>query len=306
MSLLSFFRRRPAKNAFQAPVEDAKFLGMREHFYLGQSLQGFHRLHYTEFGSPGTEPPVVCVHGMTQNGRDFDALAESLAAQGRHVFCPDILGRGQSDWATSPSAYNYPQYLSDLTALLARIDAPQVDWVGTSMGGLLGMFMAAQPKTPVRRLVMNDVGPELSRNVLKGIARYIERPVSCANVKALERIMREMYASFGTLTDDQWAHLAAHSARTLPDGRVTFAYDPAVGLGLGVVFFGVKFWPYYDRIRIPTLVLRGENSLVLSAKVADAMTKRGPKAQLVTVPGCGHAPALMDDEQINIIKDFLS
>ena len=270
--------------------------------------QGFHSLAYWEWEGPPGAATVICVHGLTRNGRDFDFLAEALSSRFR-VICPDMPGRGRSDWLDDDAAYSFPFYLSVLAALYARLDAAAVYWVGTSMGGLLGMLFAALPKSPVRRLVLNDVGPVLPKAGLKRIAQYVGRDPGFSNRQELEAYLRDVHAAFGPLSDAQWRHLAEHSGRTRSDGRLGLAYDPKIGAAFGdsdAALQDIDFGPFYDQIRCPTLVIRGGQSDVLRTGDAAAMTERGPRAQLREFSGIGHAPALMADDQIAAIRDFLS
>lgn len=266
---------------------------------------GFHRLAYWEWPGPAGAPTLICVHGLTRNGRDFDSLAQSLSRSHR-VVCPDIAGRGQSEWLPHPEDYAYPLYLSDMAALIARLDVEEVDWVGTSMGGIIGMFLASQSGTPIRRLVINDVGPLIAREGLARIATYVGRDPSFPDLDALEATLRRIAAAFGPLTDPQWRHLAEISARRNPDGSLGFAYDPRIGDAFrGPALDDVDLWAVWDAIRCPTLVIRGAQTDLLRAEDAQAMTRRGPKARLVELPGIGHAPALMAEDQIAAIRDFL-
>ncbi|MCW5626339.1 MAG: alpha/beta hydrolase, partial [Burkholderiales bacterium] len=216
---------------------------------------GFHRTRYTEWGDPANPHVVVCVHGLTRNGRDFDALATRLSRKAR-VVCPDIVGRGTSDRLSHPSDYGYPQYLADLTALIARSGADTVDWVGTSMGGLIGMLMAVQPGAPIRRLVMNDVGPFVPQAALEVLATYVGKAPSFDDTAALEQYLRQVFSGFGALTDVQWRHLAEHSARRDDDGRITLAYDPAIGAALTGPLQDVDLWSLWPALRTPVLVIR--------------------------------------------------
>jgi pimeloyl-ACP methyl ester carboxylesterase len=269
--------------------------------------QGFLSLVYWEWEGPPGAPTVLCVHGLTRNGRDFDLLAEALSSRFR-VICPDMPGRGRSDWLEDAASYSFPFYLAVLGALYARLDVPAVHWVGTSMGGLLGMLFAALPKSPVRRLVLNDVGPVLPKAGLERIARYVGRDPGFSNRQELEAYLRDVHAAFGPLTDAQWRRLAEHSGRTRNDGRLGLAYDPkiAAAFNSGTPLQDIDFWPFYDQVRCPTLVIRGGQSDVLPTGDAAAMTERGPCAQLVEFPGIGHAPALMADDQIAAVRDFLA
>ncbi len=266
---------------------------------------GFHRLAYTEWAGPPGARIVLCVHGLTRNGRDFDALAATLSRLFR-VVCPDIAGRGKSDWLSHPEDYGYPLYLSDMAALIARLGVAEIDWVGTSMGGLIGMMLAAQPGTPIRRLVVNDIGPLIAVEGLQRIATYVGADPVFADLGELEAYLRTVSASFGTLSDAQWRHMAEHGARRRPDGTLGRAYDPAIAEAFKAVTGDVDLWPVWDAIRCPTLVLRGAESDLLRAVDAAAMTRRGPKARLVELPGIGHAPSLMTGEQIAIVEDFLA
>jgi len=285
--------------------------------FQGCSPGGFHEVFYTDWGDPDAERVIVCCHGLTRNGRDFDFLADRLAsgidfAQAAsqqtdtqasgwfarlwrrnpgppplalvpkpvsvRIVCPDMTGRGRSEWLRDPANYGYPQYMSDMTALIARLGVPQVDWIGTSMGGLIGMFLAASPNTPIRSLVVNDVGPVLPRAALLRIAEYVGRDDRFPNLAALEAHLRQIHASFGPLTDPQWRHLAQHGHRFHADGRYGLAYDPGIGLNVRAAVRDWDFWASWDNIACPALVLRGAQSDLLSAATAEAMSKRGPKA----------------------------
>ena len=274
--------------------------------------QGFLNLAYWEWEGPPGAPTVLCVHGLTRNGRDFDFLAEALSARCR-VVCPDMPGRGRSDWLDDGKAYGFPYYLAALAALYARLDVPSVHWVGTSMGGLIGMLFASLPKSPVRRLVLNDIGPVVSPEGRARIAERVGRDPGFSNRQELEAYLRETYAGFGPLSDDQWRHLTAHAGRTRDDGKLGLAYDPKIGEAFRAPPAedpdgappNVDFWEFYDRIRCPTLVLRGAQSDILRSEDAARMRTRGPQAELREFAGVGHAPALMADDQIAAVRDFL-
>ena len=286
---------------------------MKHDRVLGFSPAGFHSIACTVWGAvsrtpDGTAdglPPLICVHGLIRNGRDFDCLAAALS-ETRQVICPDVVGRGRSDWFVNPALYGYPHYCADMAMVIARTGADQVDWVGTSMGGLIGMMLAAQPNTPIRKLVINDVGAFVPKGPLERIAGYVAAAPSFPDRQALESYLRQIYAPFGALTDDQWAQLTDHSIRTQQDGSLALAYDP----GVGAVFrdqeiMDVDLWPIWDAVRCPVLLLRGAESDILPAEVAREMTERGPRATLIEFPGIGHAPPLMTDGQIAPIRDWL-
>jgi pimeloyl-ACP methyl ester carboxylesterase len=278
---------------------------MRSQRVLCLNPFGFHRMHYMEWGDRGAGRTAVCVHGLTRNGRDFDPLAAALSARYR-VACPDMAGRGQSDWLPAASAYSYPQYCADMTVLIGRLETESVDWVGTSMGGLIGLMMAAHPDTPVRRLVLNDVGPFIARPALQRIATYVGQRPHFKSVAALEAYLRQVYAPFGQLTDEDWRALAEHSQRTAPDGGILLHHDPKIAENAQAgANQDVDLWALWDRITCPVLLIRGAQSDLLSKETALEMTRRGPRARLVEIADAGHAPALRAADQISLIRDFL-
>ena len=263
------------------------------------------RLAFTDWGPPAAERTVVCVHGLTRNSRDFDTLAQRLTRRAR-VLCFDVAGRGGSGWLVDPARYAVPIYCQHLRLALRRLGIEACDWVGTSMGGLIGMGLASLPGTPIRRLVLNDVGPVVPKAALEVIERYLGLDIAFPDLGALELHLRQIHAAFGRLTDAQWRHLAIHSGRA-EGGSWRLHYDPRirepfVGAGLA----DIEIWPVYDAIACPTLLIRGADSLLLSADTAQAMAERGPKAKLVTFAGAGHAPALMADDQIEAIAGWLA
>jgi pimeloyl-ACP methyl ester carboxylesterase len=276
--------------------------------FEGLSSGGFHTVAYREWGPPGAERTAVCVHGLTRNGRDFDALAEHLAEAGWRVVCPDIAGRGASDRLRNPADYAYPQYLQDMTALIARLDVAQVDWVGTSMGGLIGMMLAAQPGGhPIRRLVVNDVGPFIPKAALERIREYVGVTWEFADLDAAERHVRRAYGTFGNLTDAQWRKLTEDSVAEKPGGGYVPNYDPHIGDAFaGQELQDVDLWSLWDGVSCPVLLLRGLHSDLLSANTAAQMTLRGPQATLIEVPDAGHAPALLSAAEVGTIRRWLA
>ena len=278
---------------------------MQQDSILGLSPAGFHTIAYTAWGDPAGRL-TFCVHGLTRNGRDFDHLAQALAAQGRYVICPDVVGRGKSDWLPRPELYSYPQYLADMAALMARFADREMDYVGTSMGGLMGMMLAAQPHTPLRRMVINDVGPFIPKSALERLAGYVGSNPHFADLAEAEAYLRRVHASFGITQDAQWQELTAQSVRQDPAGGLRLHYDPAIAQAFSAALVDVNLWPVWDMIRLPVMVLHGVQSDLLLAETAAEMTRRGPRAVLHDVPGCGHAPALMDEAQIKIVADFLN
>jgi pimeloyl-ACP methyl ester carboxylesterase len=275
---------------------------MEPDYVLGMSAAGFHRIAFVQWGSR-TGRTVVCVHGLTRNGRDFDALAERLG-DGYHVVCPDIVGRGRSDWLPGGADYGYPQYLSDMATLIAWLGVRELDWVGTSMGGLIGLMLAAMPNSPISRLVLNDVGPFLPKAALERIGGYVaERPTFSSIEEAAAHLAR-VHAGFGPLTGDQWRHLAEHSVRPATAG-FELRIDPAVGAAyLATPIADVDLWATWEQVRVPVLVLRGAQSDLLTAETARRMAERDG-VELVEFAGCGHAPSLMSADHARAITDWL-
>ncbi|WP_340118061.1 alpha/beta hydrolase [Pelagibius sp. 7325] len=269
------------------------------------SRTGFHRMAYREW--PAGDPvPVLCLHGLARNARDFDSLASALAADGRRVIAADVVGRGDSGRLRDPLDYGYPQYLADTTALIARLGSAQVDIVGTSMGGLIGMMLAAQPDNPVRRLVINDVGPFIPKAALERILTYFGKDPRFADLAAAEAYFRKTYRGFGALSDAQWRHLTETSLRRDGAGW-RLHYDPRIAepLRQGDVA-DVDLWPLWDLIERPVLVLRGAESDLLLPQTAAEMRRRGPCAEVIEIEGCGHAPALLDAGQIDPLRAWLA
>ncbi|MDX9884506.1 alpha/beta hydrolase [Thauera sp.] len=281
---------------------------MREASVQCMGPHGLHRMAYTEWGDPDNPRVLVCVHGLTRNGRDFDDLARALADEYR-VVCPDVVGRGRSDWLDVKADYGFPVYVNDMVTLIARLNVDEVHWVGTSMGGIIGMVLASQPRTPITRLVLNDVGPVITSASLQRIAQYVGRAPEFPDLAAAEAWIREVGAPFGALTDAQWRHLTTYSVCPLEgeEGGFAMVYDP----GLGDVFRAapiledIDLWPVYEAVRCPTLALRGADSDLLEPATLSAMAARGPHARTVEFAGVGHAPMLMDPAQIAVVRDFL-
>ncbi|MBI2307749.1 MAG: alpha/beta hydrolase [Rhodocyclales bacterium] len=274
---------------------------------LCASASGLHRMAYTEWGERDNPRVLVCVHGLTRNCRDFDALAAALAPHYR-VVCPDVVGRGRSDWLKNGAGYGFPQYVADMMVLLARLDVEEVHWVGTSMGGLIGMIIAGQEKSPISRLVLNDVGPVITPESLQRIGDYVGKAPRFASVEEAERYIRLVSAPFGALSDAQWRQLTESSIRRGDDGKWGMVYDPAIGEPFRQAFLlhqAVDLWPIYEGIRCPTLVVRGAESDLLTAETHAAMGLRGPRARLAEIPGVGHAPMFLDEPQIAVVKEFL-
>ena len=280
-----------------------------------------HRVGYWEWNQTGqVDHPhvIVCVHGLTRQGRDFDVLAQALSHHAR-VICPDIAGRGQSDWLADPMAYGVPQYAFDMLVLLTQVHAQypiaQLDWVGTSMGGLIGMAVAGTPDlalpVPLRRLLLNDVGPRLEWSALQRIGTYVGQSPRFASVEEGAAWLRVQSADFGPHTDAQWLALSEPMLRPGPEGGFVLHYDPKIAVPMQgmtqeqVVQGEALLWNLYDAITAQTLVLRGAKSDLLTAQTVQEMAQRGPKAHSVTLEGVGHAPTLVQPEQVALVKEFL-
>ena len=266
---------------------------------------GFHRLAYYEWPGPADASVLLCVHGLTRNARDFETLAGALSTHYR-VVCPDMAGRGKSEWLDHGADYDNPLYLADIAALIARLDVSAVDWVGTSMGGVIGILLAGMPGTPIRRMVINDIGPVFSKDGVQRIADYVGLDPKFPDLAALEAMLRIVHAPFGPLTDAQWRKMAIQSSRRLPDGSYALHYDPKIAEPFKtIVGKDIEFWEQWDKVTCPVLVLHGAQSDILRRGDAEAMTQRGPHARLVEFPGIGHAPALLEEDQIAVVRDFL-
>ena len=271
--------------------------------------EGLHHMAYWEWGDAANPKVLVCVHGLTRQGRDFDTLARALAGEYR-VVCPDVVGRGESDWLKNPASYAIPTYVADMVTLLARLDAREVHWVGTSMGGLIGMGLAALPESPIRRLVLNDVGPAIEYAALVRIGGYVGVPAHWKTLDEAADALRAISLGFGPHTREEWLALTRPQLAHDGDG-----FKPHYDLAIGVPFKAVTpelaaageamLWQSWDAIRCPTLLLRGAESDLLTRATAEAMTQRGPRARLHEFAGVGHAPTLVHPDQIAVVRDFL-
>lgn len=261
---------------------------------------------YLEWGDRNNPKVVVCVHGLTRCARDFDFLARALAADHR-VVCPDVAGRGDSEWLTDPTEYQVPVYVNDMVALIARLDVETVDWVGTSLGGLVGMALAAFPRSPVTKLVLNDVGPVLSAAAQRRIASYVGQWPPLPTMEAAEAYVRAVSATFGEHSDAEWRFLTEHVVRRNPDGTFRMHYDPSLALSFKRPDppQEIELWSVYDKISCPTMLLRGERSDLTTRDTAIEMSRRGPKAKVVEIAGVGHAPTLIHQDQIDLVRTFL-
>jgi pimeloyl-ACP methyl ester carboxylesterase len=310
---------------------------MSQHSYLSLGPDGFHRLAYMDWGDPAAAHVVVCVHGLSRNSRDFDFLARGLEDECR-VVCPDVVGRGDSAWLDDKSGYTFGTYLADAAALIARLTTPprssffgelhrqlrlrlgsappvqRLDWVGTSMGGLIGLLLASKAETPIRRLVLNDVGPLVPWNALLRLSGALSQGTRFDDRSAAEARLRAACDGFGIDGDAQWSHVLEHSIAQDDDGSFVLRYDPALAqlprrpdreLPLGPDFMrGIDLWSAWDAVQCPVLVLRGANSDVLLPDTTARMRAKS-NVQVIEFDGVGHAPALMSEAQIGAVREFL-
>lgn len=261
-------------------------------------------IHYLEWGKPG-KPVLVCAHGLTRNAHDFDYLANSLSDNWR-VIAIDYPGRGHSDWLQDKSSYVIPIYAQVSQALFAHLCLDSVSWLGTSMGGLVGIVMAVLPGTPLNRLIINDVGPELAPVALKRISEYLALEFSFSDLDELEQYLRQIYAPFGNLSDPQWRHLAVHSHRMNKNGKLVFDYDPQISAPFRQTLDSeANLWPLWTSIKMPLYLIYGENSDILPGSIIEKMKQLQPGLDCCEIQGVGHAPALMDDEQIDQVRQWL-
>lgn len=271
--------------------------------------QGLHRMAYWEWGDPANPKVLVCVHGLSRQGRDFDTLALAMSGEYR-VVCPDVVGRGQSDWLADPSGYQIPAYAADMVTLLARLNADTVHWVGTSMGGLIGLVVAALKNSPISRLVLNDVGPVVEPDAIARIGAYLGAPLRWKSLEEAADALWAISQGFGPHTREQWLALTRPMIKPDGDGFIPH-YDlniaaPFRSLTPEIVKAGeAQIWAMYDSLRCRVLLLRGANSDLLSPATAKAMTERGPKAELREFTGVGHAPMLHAADQVAAVREFL-
>lgn len=280
---------------------------------------------YVRWGQPDAQRVVVCAHGLTRQGRDFDLLAQALVAKSAEplqVICPDVAGRGRSQWLDNPALYQIPQYASDILAMLSQVQAnlggasmQSLDWVGTSMGGLIGMVLAGQPGLPlpvgIRRLVLNDVGPAITWSSVERMKTYVGQYGQYRDLDEVAKSLWSLSQGFGPVLPEVWREMSSHMTRPGNDGALTLHYDPAIGTPLRAmtpdmaVAGEAALWALYDQIKAQTLLIRGQDSDLLTPETAMDMTQRGPRAKLETWPGFGHAPTLTGNDQIQKIVSFL-
>ena len=288
---------------------------MQENYILGASTEGFHKMFYRTYGHNKENNVLIAAHGLTRNGSDFHYIGEAFS-NSFFTVAPDVVGRGRSDRFKDPIHYRYAQYFSDLTTLIARTGAQHVDWLGTSMGGLLGLMLAAQPNTPIRRLILNDVGPFIPNSAIERIKQYATQELILQDWAQVEATLKFMYASFGIQTEEHWDFFIKNSVRQRPDGTYTLHYDVRAAntypqeiqqtpISQTDKEGNILFWDLWDKLTCPVLVIHGEQSDILTPSILAEMRKRGPQFDLYSIPTCGHAPALLAPEEMACIRQWL-
>ncbi|MGV2289222.1 alpha/beta hydrolase [Trinickia sp. YCB016] len=281
----------------------------RQRYVQCASASGLHRVAYTEWGDPANPRVLVCVHGLTRSGRDFDRVAAALSDVYR-VVCPDVAGRGLSDWLGNPNQYVVPQYVADMVTLIARLDVESVDWFGTSMGGLIGLGLAGLPNSPIRKLLLNDIGPHIEPASLERIGEYLGKPARFATKQEGIDHAAALAESFGALTPQEWSEINTPLLREREDGAWEFRYDPRVAVPFAATTPEMSaageaaLWGSLAVTPGPVLVVRGAESDLLSRETVAQMVERGQAVSSVEVAGVGHAPAFLDAAQIDIARRF--
>ena len=262
------------------------------------------RIAYQDWGSENSQHQTVCVHGLTRNKHDFDHLARSLSDISR-VICIDIAGRGESDWLPNPDKYNYQTYVSDIKAIFAKLKLSNAYWVGTSMGGIIGMLLSADSPYLIKKLILNDVGPFIPKSSLLRIKEYVGDSVQFKSIAESTTYFKRILSGFGDLSDQQWDQLARNSIKPLEDEKFTLHYDPSIANAFQGELEDVDLWNIWDVIEAEVMTIRGENSDLLLEKTLTEMGTRGPKSKTAVIQNAGHAPALLSESEIKIIKEFL-
>jgi pimeloyl-ACP methyl ester carboxylesterase len=278
----------------------------RHKHFLTLTPQGFHKIAYVEWGDENNSQVLICVHGLTRNSRDFDFLAKHLSKTYR-VVCPDLLGRGESDQLGIPTLYNFSQYLNDMTTLLARLNVKEVHWLGTSLGGVIGMMFAAQPHSPLKSLILNDIGMIIPSIALQRLEIYARNNQSFLSFEEARSYFQTILSSCGPLELEKWDHITTYGTKQDEKGYLHLSYDPAIAqIYVNKVTPSLHLETYWQSIRCPSLVLRGEDSDFLLPDVVRKMLYFQPHTTFVTIPYCGHAPSLMVPEHIQIIEEWLN
>jgi pimeloyl-ACP methyl ester carboxylesterase len=285
---------------------------MKKGHFLGISEEGFHRIAYTEWGKESPRAPIICVHGLTRQGRDFDSLANYLSERGHHLFCPDIVGRGDSDWLKNPLHYTYEQYIADMTALIARTQKDEITWIGTSMGGLIGMFLSAQTQSPIKRLILNDVGPSIPIQAVMRISKYMGMDPEFSSVTEAKNYYKNIYQDYGELSEDDWTSFTEHSICEIAPQKFISKLDPQIKFSFPTKsqiawqailhplktleggLFDIDLWHIFRKVSCPILIIHGNRSDLLLTETILKMKDIHPNVEVIDVPNAGHAPLLKE------------
>ncbi|KTC86630.1 alpha/beta fold hydrolase [Legionella brunensis] len=297
---------------------------MKLNYILCATQEGFHKVTYSEWGQPKEDlSAVICVHGLTRNRCDFEPLAQFLSDKGRQILCPDIVGRGDSSWFKNPKYYNYQQYIADMSTLIARTSAQKIDWIGTSMGGLIGMALAALPNSPIRSLVLNDIGPQIPVQALWRLGQYVGKHPLFKSEEEAKEYFKTIYGSFGILTEEQWSYLTHHSIKEITPGTFTAKIDPHIKgskssgqlvkeffvnphRALEGILFDVDLWYLWQKVTCPVLVIRGKNSDMLLPEHIKRMQRGHPNVEVIEIENAGHAPILFESREHEKIAHWLN
>ncbi len=284
----------------------SKFAHPTKHIVTLPDPAGTHRMVYHEWGDPNNPHVLICVHGLTRNGRDFDFLATALQQKYR-VLAPDLIGRGQSDWLKDPALYTIEQYVADLLGWLHQLGLKKVDWLGASLGGILGMLIATRPDSPIQRLLLDDIGPIIKKESVAKLSSEVKANPVFPSLTDLKDFLKQLYAKTGEMQPYHWDHLLAHDHIALPNGGYTRAYDPQLFLSfIPMQNNDIEFWPVFKAIRAPIFLLHGKESAVLTADICDEMKQYQPTMVVKDLPNITHAPSLMDEKHIGMVVNWLN
>jgi pimeloyl-ACP methyl ester carboxylesterase len=278
---------------------------MKTKHIISSNARGKHRIVYQDWGDENNPRVLLCVHGLTRNSRDFDYIADHLSSQYR-VIAPDIVGRGQSDWLADSSLYTLEQYINDMGSLLKALNIGEVDWLGTSLGGLIGMAIASAPHSPIKHLILNDIGPVIKKEAIAYLATSLAETPHFNSLDELKGFLKEAYSAMGHLDHGFWEHMATYDHRITPEGRLTRNFDPKITHWVGsMTSADLAMWDLWENIQCPTLVLHGELSIILTPEICKEMLARNSHATVVTLPKVGHTPSLMTEAQIAVVENWL-
>ena len=282
-----------------------KFANPTKHTVTLPDPAGTHQMVYYEWGNPQNPRVLVCLHGLTRNSRDFDFLAAALHNDYR-ILAPDLIGRGKSDWLKDPELYTIHQYVADMMGWMHQLGLKEVDWLGVSLGGIIGMLIAGLPHSPVQHLALVDIGPIVKRTSVVHLSSEVAENPVFKSLGELKDFLKKTYATTGTMESYHWDHLLAYDHITLPDGTFARAYDPELFRSfVPMQHEDIVFWPVFEALHLPMFVLHGEKSVVLTPDICAEMKRLQPSITFVDLPGITHAPSMMDEKHIGLVKQWL-